>query len=203
MTVLRAKARKRPTIEPFTQGELDGLCGIYTVINAFRVLFGEDFSHERAQKVFTLLVGAFPRAVAEGLGYKELLNVITLANANVPKPLRLEVRTDVFRKQPNGPAWRTDTFVKRLREEVEDGTQVAILGLEKAHDHWTLLNRLTPAMVKLADSDRITHLRLKNLGIHKNTKKDFRIAASQTILLRPWKLSPNDRYKKHKIAGES
>lgn len=194
----KGKSRKRPNVEPFTQGELDGLCGIYVVLNAFRTLFGEEFSYERAQRLFVLLVGAFPRAAAEGQSYKELLNVLTLANANVPKHFRLEVRTDVFRKQAGAAAWRTDTFLKRLRQEVQDGDQLAVLGIEKAIHHWTLLDKITPATLKLNDSDKLGVLRLKDLSTHRNTRKIFHLNPSQTILLRPWVGSPNDKYKQLK-----
>lgn len=181
-----------PGIEPFTQGELDGLCGIYAVINAYRLLFGDEFELERAHSLFKRMAKSAPLAVFDGIGYHELLDLIALANRAVPARLRLEVRPNVFRKPANGPAWRTDTYLKRLREEVNEGGQVAILGLEKAHDHWTLLHQITPTTAKLTDSDSIKHLSLSNCGVTTKTRRDYRIVPSQTILLRPWVGSPND-----------
>ena len=187
-----------PGIEPFTQGELDGLCGIYAIINAYRLLFGDDFSHERAVRLFKRMAKAAPLAVFDGLGYHELLDLLALSNRAVSAKLRLEVRTTVFRKPKKGPAWRTNTYVKRLREEVNEGGQVAILGLEKAHDHWTLLHKVNNATVKLSDSESISHLRLENIGISAKTRRHLRINASQTILLRPWIGSPNDQRKRRR-----
>lgn len=194
----RAAARILPGIEAYNQGELDGLCGIYAVINAYRLLYGDKFPYALAHRIFRRMAKASPLAVFEGLGYRELLDLIALANRAVPQPLRLEVRTDVFKKQANGPAWRTDTYVKRLREEVNEQNQVAILGLERAHEHWTLVHRLTNSTVKLTDSDNVSHLRLANIGITVKTRKNLRINPSQTILLRPWMESPNALYKKRK-----
>lgn len=192
----RAAARVLPGIEPFVQGELDGLCGIYAVINAYRLLFGDQFGPEHAMRLFKKMAKSAPLAVFEGLGYHELLDLISLANRAVPAKMRLEVRTQLFRKPANGPALKTNIFVNRLREEVNEQNQVAILGLEKAHNHWTLVHRLTPSTIKLTDSDNLGgHLRLANIGITEKTRKNMRIVASQTILLRPWAESPNSLYK--------
>jgi hypothetical protein len=179
-------------IDSYRQGELDGLCGIYVIINAYRRLFGDKFSHERCTKIFMKLARAAPMAVFEGLSYRELLELIMLANANVPAAMRIEVRTQVFRKQVSSHAWGVETYIKRLREEVQEGKQVAIVGIQGAHDHWTLLHRVTPATFKLTDSSSLTNLRLANIGIAGKTKRSYRIVPSQTILLRPWKGSPND-----------
>jgi hypothetical protein len=201
-TKRRAAARILPGIEPFVQGELDGLCGIYAVINAYRLLFGDQFGPEHAIRLFKKMAKSAPLAVFEGLGYHELLDLIALANRAVPAKMRLEVRTQLFRKPSNGPALKTNVFVNRLREEVNEQNQVAILGLEKAHNHWTLVHRLTPSTIKLTDSDNLGgHLRLVNIGITEKTRKNMRIVASQTILLRPWSESPNSLYKRKRKAA--
>lgn len=197
----KAAAWVAPGIEPFTQGELDGLCGIYAVINAYRLLFGHQFELDRAQKLFKRMAKAAPMAVFDGIGYRELLDLIALANRALPKRLHLEVRVGVFKNPAQGPAWRTDTYVKKLREEVNEGGQLAILGLEKAHDHWTLLHKVNTATVKLTDSDSISHLRLENIGITAKTRKNFRVVASQTILLRPWSRSPNDKRRVRRVTS--
>lgn len=190
-------ARVLPGIEPFNQGSLDGLCGIYAVINAYRLLFGDMFEPERATKLFKKMAKSVPVAVFEGTSYQEQLDLIALANRAVPAKLRLEVRTHVFKKPSNGPAWRVNTYVSRLREEVNEQNQVAILGLEKAHEHWTLVHRLTPSTLKLTDSDNLgSHLRLANIGVTEKTRKNLRIRPSMTILLRPWADSPNSLYKR-------
>jgi hypothetical protein len=195
----RAAARILPGIEAYNQGELDGLCGIYAIINAYRLLFGDQFGPERATKLFKKMAKSVPVAVFEGTSYQEQLDLIALANRAVPANLRLEVRTHVFKKPVNGPAWRTNTYVNRLREEVNEQNQVAILGLEKAHEHWTLVHRLTPSTLKLTDSDALgDHLRLASVGVTEKTRKNLRIRPSMTILLRPWVESPNALYKKRK-----
>ena len=197
-----AAARVLPGIEPFVQGELDGLCGIYAVINAYRLLFGDQFGPERAQKLFRKMAKSAPLAVFDGLGYHELLDLIAIANRAMPAKMRLEVRTNVFKKPANGPAWRINTYIGRMRAEVNEQNQVAILGLEKAHNHWTLLHRLTPATLKLTDSDNLgQHLRLKDLGVTANTRKNLRVVPSQTILLRPWEGSPNDKRRRKRSAN--
>lgn len=198
----RAAARVLPGIEPFVQGELDGLCGIYAVINAYRLLFGDQFGPERAAKLFKKMAKSVPVAVFEGTSYQEQLDLIALANRAVPAKLRLEVRTHIFKKPANGPAWRINTFLNRLRDEVNEQNQVAILGLEKAHEHWTLVHRLTPATLKLTDSDRLGDcIRLANVGVTEKTRKNLRIRVSQTILLRPWAESPNSLYKRKRKAA--
>lgn len=197
-----AAARILPGIEPFNQGSLDGLCGIYAIINAYRLLHGDMFGPERATKLFKKMARSVPLAVFEGTSYQEQLDLIALANRAVPAKLRLEVRTHIFKKPANGPAWRTNTFVNRLREEVNEQNQVAILGLEKAHEHWTLVHRLTSSTLRLTDSDNLgENLRLANIGVTEKTRKNLRIRPSMTILLRPWAESPNSLYKRTRKLG--
>ncbi len=67
--------KRRPALLPYQQGELDGLCGIYAVINAVRLALkdrADEFTPEDWQAFFHALmlatesvVGAAQVAVAE------------------------------------------------------------------------------------------------------------------------------------------
>ena len=73
---------RRPARRPYRQGDLDGLCGVYSVVNAVRVLCPE-LDQEGAEWLFAHLLQSLnesgvdlPIAVASGIGRVELGRLI-------------------------------------------------------------------------------------------------------------------------------
>lgn len=153
----------RCQIEPYRQGDLDGLCGLYVIVNAFAALCPE-LDNDVCEDLFRALVQALPKAVPSplavvyrGMGGGDLRRLLMAAQSHVAKTvdISIEVRElPRFRTAPAlGEVWA------RLRAELK-ADQVAILGLTGGHDHWTLAVSATERALKLLDSgDRTLLLR--------------------------------------------
>ena len=153
----------RPAIKPMRQGDLDGLCGVYSVVNAMRALCAE-VDADTASDMFDILIQALPKAGAEpavvvagGVGRRQLAHLIKVAVRYVfdEHDIRLTVRR----------------LPKRLRRAV--GLQVlwhtlataispscvAVLGLGGRTSHWTVAVRVTSQQIRLLDSSDMGVLR--------------------------------------------
>jgi hypothetical protein len=146
---------------PFTQGDLDGLCGVYAVVNALRFLCRE-MDHDTCRHLFRALVQSLEdeaRApfsmVSNGLHTRTLRALVRRAIAYARSHLRIFLIMRRLPKQARGP--RFDDLWATLADAL-DGQQVAILGLGGTHSHWTVAIRVTSRTIRLFDSDRMVLL---------------------------------------------
>src|SRR3954453_17625924 len=126
-------------LRPYRQGRLDGLCGIYALINALRLLCPR-LDEDACERVFCALIEtrarqtASPLAViSHGLSRRELVQLIGPWRRFVAK--ELGIRLTVERLKVSDPTlggmWRS--LCRAL-----DGQGVAIIGLDGAERHWTV-----------------------------------------------------------------
>ena len=145
------------------QGDLDGLCGVYSVVNAVRILCPE-LDQEGAEWLFAHLMQSLDDlgvdlsiAVASGIGRVELGRLIRAAIAYIDE--ELEIRLTVKRLPK---ALRLTTNLGTLWQAFEASLSpecVAIIGIAGIHSHWTIAALITPKQVRLYDSGRIAVLR--------------------------------------------
>lgn len=177
---------KGRVLRPHRQGDLDGLCGVYSIVNACRSLCSE-IDSDTSACLFGHLVQSLDLPdsaplglVTSGIGRRQLSKLIkaaidyvedayeiTLAMERLPKPLR--------HSSSLGDLWRA------LAEVVTPG-KVAVLGLEGRDHHWTVAVAVTPSQIRLADSGRLSLLRLSQCTIGKDTTK-YSLPPSHVFLL--------------------
>lgn len=157
--------RRRPRPTPFAQGQLDSLCGVYAVVNAVQALI-PGLTKPKARRLFQALMTALRAEdtgrvplVADGLSRERVRRTILNANQYVRRRFggRLIVRRvpKAIAERPSLPAlWRL------LGERLSQG-QVAILGIDGVHSHWTVAVGVTPKSILLRDSDGLHSLRRK------------------------------------------
>lgn len=148
-------SRPAPNLPPFQQGGLDSLCGLYSIVNAERII--NHSSAEQAQALFDEVVHFLSR--------KRLLTRILLDGVIHPHMLLLLEKV-VNSRIPNvGTPWLgqpnpdLDAFWESMRAFL-DGTpgRAIILGLNGHHDHWTVIHSISSKSVFLYDSAEITRL---------------------------------------------
>lgn len=137
----------------YKQGDLDGLCGIYSIINVIRLLRGP-IPRNVSETLFEALVTVFDHrwglklAALEGINSHQLSYLIkTVA---VPA-FDLHYRKP-FHSRPDTPQavqW------SQLNTWVNTGG-CAIIGTE---EHWTVINKVTLGTLHLADSCQLRQLR--------------------------------------------
>ena len=133
---------------------MDGLCGIYSVVNALRHLL--QLNKEQSQELFERLVKALVqdsrrphKLLVEGILFKRLKQLAAAARRCrlADRDLSFQVRTLRLRRdeQTLAKLWAT------LDQEVGPAC-VAIIGITGADDHWCVVYRVTPKTLRLLDS---------------------------------------------------
>lgn len=152
-------ASRRP-LRPYQQGALDGLCGVYAVTNSLALLCPE-LTHEACRRLFRIVLrgqveasGASVASLWKGCGPHKLRRLLRFAIEHVRATHGLPVSASWPEASPRTLAalWRA------LDGELQAGHFV-IVGLSGVHRHWTVIRRITPDTLWLADSDGLSLLR--------------------------------------------
>ncbi len=141
---------------PFQQGGLDSLCGLYSIINAERII--NQSSDEETQRLFDDLVhylsrrGLLSRMLIGGIIHTQMLLILD----KVVGKQRISGVEVPWRGVPNPDL---TTFWKSMQTFL-DGTpgRAIILGLQGYHDHWTVIESITNRSILLYDSSKINRL---------------------------------------------
>src|SRR3954469_8608009 len=140
-------------IRPYRQGRLDGLCGLYALVNALRLLCPR-LDEDACERVFYALIKARTRqttsplaVIAAGLSRRELLKLIGPWRRFAAR--ELGVRLTVEQLKVSGPSLRG---IWCSLCEALDGQSVAIIGLDGAERHWTVAYAATERTLRGADS---------------------------------------------------
>ncbi len=159
----------RTALVPFQQGDLDGVCGIYALINAIRLATEDDtrcFPDAAWQELFfTLLLEADAvvgtvEAVGLGIDTKPLFRVAQAAVRHMADEhgLRLAVTHALRRGEP-----RTfDAILRRLAELADQPRSAVLICLTGHLDHWTVLRRVTGQSLTFFDSSGYARVSLTN-----------------------------------------
>jgi hypothetical protein len=167
---------------PFQQGGLDSLCGLYSIVNAERII--NRSSDEETQQLFNDLVYFLSR---RGLLSKFLIGGIL-------HPQMLTILEKVVGKQRISNVWipwrgipNPDlTSFWNSMQVFLDGTPARsiILGLEGYHDHWTVIERISSRSIHLYDSSQIKRLpRPYCTTVYTTNKRKHLLLPAQTYFL--------------------
>lgn len=173
-------------VKPFRQGDLDSLCGLYSVLNATRLLCPE-LDYEGSRSLFRQLaetltakrVTAF-ETVAWGIETPTVLALIQSARAYVRESLDASLRLEPFRSARKtltiGFLWKS--LMGRLKQG-----WIAIIGISGRHNHWTVAHRATAKSMRLFDSDLMTALKRSRCSL-RSTHVPHQIDPDEIFLLR-------------------
>ena len=167
---------------PFQQGGLDSLCGLYSIINAERII--NHSSNEETQQLFDDLIhylsrrGLLTKLLIGGIVHAEMLVILNKVVGkkrilNVQIPWRGVLNPDL-------------TAFWKSMQNFMDGTPVRaiILGLQGYHDHWTVIESITNRSIKLYDSASIQRLpRSSCTTVYATGKRKHVLLPAQTYFL--------------------
>ncbi len=134
-------------MDSYEQGSLDGLCGVYCIINASRII--NSFNDEKCTQLFKEVIAFLnhKQSLAELLVNGLDINLIGQIMNNV-KSLGLK------KEQPY--RGRSDISLRELwasmQDFLEEPNRAILLGLGGAHDHWTVVQSISDKQIYLADS---------------------------------------------------
>jgi hypothetical protein len=171
-------------IKPYCQGDLDYLCGIHAIVNAFYAVF-PDLKGRRAERLFRELLEEVARKRKNPLqiawrGMDRCLvgHLITFAANLIAKERSVTVNVS---KPFQTKRVRLETLVQKLREHTAEGG-VAVLGMRDKSSHWTVAIKVTRKKIRLFDSYGRKAIPLKKCSLE--AEKPFRIHPAATVFLR-------------------
>jgi hypothetical protein len=172
-------------VKAWQQGYLDGLCAVYAVLNATRCLFPtratEDVLTRMWRDIITELGPSIGAILLDGTTRDQVSALIRSANAFV----RREGLGEIHAYQP----YRT-TSVASLEQYWQDMAallgpkrRVAIIGLGKPWEHWTVIRSVSARAVNFHDSYGIRVFPQSRFVVGKPTGAQIALDYHQTFLL--------------------
>ena len=152
-----------PSRSPLRQGALDGLCGVYSIVNALRLLCRE-IDRSKSEELFQVLLKSLDckknnamTIACYGMSGLMLTRLLLLAIKHVQSEFGIEI---ILGKMPKGYRANAnlETIWCELSRRMNDGG-VAIIGLFGRHEHWTVALAISKKSVNLFDSDGMRVLR--------------------------------------------
>jgi hypothetical protein len=169
-------------LPPFQQGGLDSLCGLYSIVNAERII--NRSSDDKTQLLFNDLVYYLSRRrllskfLIDGIIHREMLAILN----TVVGQRRIQAVEIPWRGVTNPDL----TMFWKSMQYFLDGTprRAIILGLQGYHDHWTVIERITSRSIFLYDSALIKRLpRSHCTTVYATWKRKHVLLPAQTYFL--------------------
>jgi hypothetical protein len=170
-------------LRPYSQGALDGLCGVHAIINALYVLY-PDMKKKEAQRLFRKLMKEIARRGAlkviwRGMDGALLRHLLVQAAETVARARKVSIK--VARPFASGPVELPD-LVQTLNDRIGSSC-IAITMMREKIWHWTVIIRVTDKTVFLFDSDGVNSIRIENCSVRKSDKR-YQLNARETVFLR-------------------
>jgi hypothetical protein len=179
---MNSASRPNPSLLPFQQGGLDSLCGLYSIINAERIV--NRSSDNETQQLFDDLVHFLSRrkllgkVLIGGVIHTQMLMILD----KVVGKHRISSVQIPWRGVPNPDL---TTFWVSMQSFL-DGTpgRAIILGLQGFHDHWTVIESVSDKTIFLYDSAQIKRLsRARCTTTYTTNVRKHQLLPAQTYFL--------------------
>ena len=186
MPSIAGKPPSKRRVKPYAQGDLDSMCGIYAIINAFRALCRE-VTWEISTHMFQHLVSCLNRHAKQalfpiifGTGTSLMRKLLGEAQSYLKKRLKIELAIE-----PKGHELKSKSLEaawERL-SAIVDETTVLILPLSGRWDHWTVLYDINVRKIRLVDSSHRRELTRSRCTLG-SAKTRYCLELSGTIAIR-------------------
>ena len=143
-------------MKPYLQGALDGLCAIYSIVNATRIISGikEEESRELFRQILVYLEKRedLSRIFTSGIGLTTIGGILRDVVGD-----RILCRAMPFKHYPDTPL---DEFWSQMMDFLGNGDRKAILiGLGgPLWDHWSIVHSITDKQIYFFDSYTLKRL---------------------------------------------
>ncbi|MBS3652411.1 hypothetical protein KEU06_27865 [Pseudaminobacter sp. 19-2017] len=164
-------------IQPFKQGQLDGLCGIYAIINAIRIALGAEekrFRRSDWEELFYVLLCAVDeeigavKAVSYGLSAKSFRKAAKVAVEHMRD--EHEAAISITRLIPRHAKPTAPQVIQAI--DATSAGQAVIAGLSGKLDHWTICRRVSAKSLILFDSNSYLRIARPNCRMCYEPKHD-------------------------------
>lgn len=169
-----AGGRRLP--QPFRQGDLDGLCGVYSTVNAVRVLCPE-VDRKAAEWLFEVLMYELPElgrdteaAVSGGIERPQLAGLIRAAIRYMAEEYEIRLQVNRVPREMRHSA-NLQVLWEWLAEGVSSNS-VAVIGLGGRQSHWTVATHVTARQIRLFDSGRTSVLKRSTCTVGRAARRN-------------------------------
>lgn len=163
-------------VEPAYQGEFDGLCGVYAIINAIRLLCPE-LDEATTKQLFKRLLATLHKReddpvapVWRGMRMPTLKRLAKEAKRYMRDEYGIPLKTRRWGRQRR-KAITTLPLLWRGLEKQLSRQRVPIIGFGGRIQHWSVAQGLTPKLVRLCDSMAMNAIRRKSCRLPRNGKE--------------------------------
>lgn len=177
------------TLAPHRQGDLDGLCGIYSIVNAINHLFlirpAVGFSEHMFETVARAIPSRFyPDMLWDGMDVDLLTRIAKRAASSVKE--RIDFDIDVSTPFSRRRFKSRDDYLDALELELAKGFSVFIVFVDwpkrqGGGSHWTVLKDVRRDHLALFDSGGQRKLALARLGLGEGP--GTRLHPKRTVML--------------------
>lgn len=180
-----------PLIAPYRQGELDGLCGVYAIVNALRLVLESHpagFTRRDWEQLFhTLLAtidngrGGVCHVVANGMSARRFRKVAKSATLHMHEEHALDVSIEPLFARDDRPT--TDGLFVAIAKSTESGEPV-IADFAGRLNHWTVIRAVTQQSLLLFDSGGLFRVARRNCQLvkHRGSKRHLHSLSTHGIL---------------------
>ncbi len=179
---------------PIRQGSIDGLCGVYSVMNATEAVIGK-FHYDRKlgrkasqrKVLFKNLIGYLAKQgmLEDALvwGFENIDakgGFIDIAVKSVKKYQRRKLRKKIAFDTDDVTL---DAYWEKLTEHLSQPESAAIICLSGRIKHWTCVRRITPCALILSDSSGIRRIAKGQCSIAEGSRDRYILRPMMTYLL--------------------
>jgi hypothetical protein len=182
--------RSQSAPRPFQQGNLDGLCGIYALINAIRLATADHLhlSNNEWMGVFGSLLAQADRhtgatdLVTGGIGTRRLIALTRYAIDHMANHHGIELTMSRPLIELERPSKRK--LIAKLRRLVGRPASAVLFGLGGHLDHWTVVCSVSDRSLGLFDSSGLHRIRID----HCRTRHEKKLETTVEHVLRPGRI---------------
>ena len=166
-------------VKPAVQGDYDGLCGLYCLINAVRLVLAphRELKHEEVRTLFAAGVGfltsrgALPNAVHSCVTERDwpklAARIVEVTEAIAGRPIHLD--------RPLLPARETCQAALSRLDGLIASSKAACVFLRGRTRHYTVISGYTPASLMLFDSFGYRRVLRSSCGTRKGDRRRHRL----------------------------
>ncbi len=174
-----------------SQGSLDSLCGIYSIVNAYKSTLRSP-KGKLEKKLFSHLIFNFQKeglladAITDGVNRRNLKKI----GKKSSKKFNFKLKQPIKR---NKDIESLEAYWETLKSSLSDGTSSAVINYkDRKSCHWAVVTKVTPNQLLLADSDSDPKLKIEGQSqinmssctlSKKSEGKRFRIRAKDTFII--------------------
>lgn len=164
----------------YKQGEFDGLCGLYSLLNAAGILLPET-PYGLHELYFSRLISHMarsmsPNTIVKGMGPRQMWSLVLRMRTLIRSKQARELMVEWAKAENAMEAWEL------LRDNVSRDS-VAIVGLSGAIEHWTVVTDINRRYARFLDSGSLTGISLDRVRQRKRGRGDIEIDANAIFVI--------------------